>query len=584
VKLSGFAVFPGLVTAEALVVRRAERAVPHRSITAAEVPAERDRLRAAVGRARAEVADLKARLSAEAGADHAYLFDAQIHMLDDPLLVGRAETLVAEKKLGSEWALSLVGDELRRLFARASSVVAERSHDLDDLIDRLLDHLGPEAPSAQGFVRLDRPVALVVEDLKPSQAASLDWSMVRALVADHGSPTHHMAIVARSRGIPSVLGVRTATAHIASGALIVVDGGAGLVSTNVEPGVFPAPAPGGAPAVSGLPAPPASPARTLDGTEVVLRANIEFSGDIEAVRTFGAMGVGLFRSEYLLRRHGSPPSEDEQVEVYRRIALGVAPHPLTVRTFDLAPEDLAPGGPSSPNPALGLRAFRLLSRGGGIFRTQIRALLRVADQTAIRILFPFVGGADDADEILTFVSEVEGEIHLEGRPFRRPPLGAMVEIPSAALAADTLGRRFDFLCVGTNDLIQYTLAIDRGDPRVAHLYAPFHEGFLRLLGAVAEGAQASSCPLSVCGEMAGEPEQARLLVGLGFRELSMSPYALPAVRAALEESRVSELEAAVSAARDARLSGTPADRFRARIARAGSPARATDARIDGASS
>lgn len=541
-KLSGFPISRGSVFAEALVVRRSEHSVPHRVIGEEAVASERARLDAAIAETRRELERLKVCLEEQAGAGHAYLFDAQFLMLDDPLLTGRARTLIAERRIGAEWAVDLVADELRRLFARASAVIAERSHDFDDIIDRLLAQLMPA--SARGsFPRLDREVALVVEDLKPSEAAELDWNFVRALVADHGSPTHHMAIVARSRGIPCVLGLRTATAHIDSGQRIVVDGTSGIVDTAPVQG------PETEAAGRGRAARPAEagPVRTRDGHEIILRANIEFPSDIDAVRSFGAMGVGLFRSEYLLRR-GSSPTEDEQVDVYRRLALGLAPHPLTVRTFDLGPEDLSPAGPSSPNPALGLRAFRLLSRGSEFFRPQIRALLRAADEVAIRVLFPFVGGPADADAILEFVEEIEGELHHSGRPFRRPALGAMVEIPSAALSADLLGKRFDFLCVGTNDLIQYTLAVDRGDPRVAHLYSPFHPSLMRLLSSIANAARSASCPLSVCGEMAADPEHAQLLVGLGYRELSMSPYALDCVRQVLSASSVSDLEAAASAA------------------------------------
>ncbi|MEO8499398.1 MAG: putative PEP-binding protein, partial [Vicinamibacteria bacterium] len=434
-RLTGFAIAPGRVLGNAFVFRRAERRVPFRNLDKAAVPAERERLQAAFVAAQAELADLRARLSREAGEAHAYLFDAQFLMLQDPLFAGRSLSLIDERLIGAEWALSIVCDELRRLFARASSVIAERSHDLDDVLDRVLTLLG----GTKGDLVLPggQKVVLVCEDLKPSEAAEIDWTLVGALVADHGSPTHHMAILARSRAIPCVLGVRTGTAHVVSESLVLVDGTAGYIETDPPPEtrvdvVIPERRAGG----------PEGPVRTEDGVEVILRANIEFPSDIAAVRESGAMGVGLFRSEYLLSRQGRAPSEDAQLELYRRLALAVAPHPLTVRTFDLGPEDLSPASPSSPNPALGLRAFRLLSRGSDYFRSQLRALLRAADETAIRILFPFVGGVVEADEILALVEELEGELRAAGRAFRRPPLGAMIEIPSAALVAASLGRRF----------------------------------------------------------------------------------------------------------------------------------------------
>ena len=538
-RLSGFAIAPGRVLAQAFVFRRAERQVPFRHLKHDATARERDRLQQAFSSARSELSELRSRLSHEAGEAHAYLFDAQILMLQDPLFAGRSLTLIEERLIGSEWALSIVCDELRRLFARASSVIAERSHDLDDVLDRVLSHLG--GPKGDLVLPRGERIILVCEDLKPSEAAEIDWTSVAALVADHGSPTHHMAILARSRSIPCVLGVRTATAHVASEALVLVDGDLGIIDTNPSPGTRV-----DAVRERALTEPPRGPARTEDGVEIVLRANIEFPSDIDAVRDSGAMGVGLFRSEYLLSRQGRPPSEDAQLELYRRLALGVAPHPLTVRTFDLGPEDLSPASPSSPNPALGLRAFRLLSRGSEYFRSQIRALLRAADEVAIRILFPFVGGAREADEILGLVFELEGELHSSGRPFRRPPLGAMIEIPSAALVAESLGRKFDFLCVGTNDLIQYTLAVDRADPRVGHLYEPFHPAVIRLLRDIVGASREAKVPLSVCGEMAASREAALLLVGLGYRELSMTPSSISVVRDAVCESRIPDLETAVA--------------------------------------
>lgn len=540
-RLSGFAIAPGRVLGKAFVFRRAERRVPFRNIGKAEAPRERERLQAAFVAAQAELADLRVRLSHEAGEAHAYLFDAQVLMLQDPLFAGRSLSLIGERLIGAEWALTIVCDELRRLFARASSVIAERSHDLDDVLDRVLTLLG----GTKGDLVLPRgeKVVLVCEDLKPSEAAEIDWSLVGALVADHGSPTHHMAILARSRAIPCVLGVRTGTAQVASDALVLVDGSAGYIDTSPPPETRIEKV-----TEQRRAGPPEGPVRTTDGVEILLRANIEFPADIETVRESGAMGVGLFRSEYLLSRHGRAPSEDAQLELYRRLALAVAPHPLTVRTFDLGPEDLSPASPSSPNPALGLRAFRLLSRGSDYFRPQIRALLRAADETAIRILFPFVGGVRDAVEILALVEDVERELRFAGRAFRRPPLGVMIEIPSAALVAGALGRRFDYLCVGTNDLIQYTLAVDRADPRVGHLYAPFHPAVVRLLGDIVSAAKDAKVPLSVCGEMAANREGALLLAGLGYRELSMAPTSIRQVRHALGSFSLADVEEAVARA------------------------------------
>lgn len=557
-RLTGFAIAPGRVLGKAFVFRRAARQIPFRNLERDSASVEKERLQVALRGAQAELADLRARLSHEAGEAHAYLFDAQILMLQDPLFAGRSLTLIEERLIGAEWALSIVCDELRRLFARASVVIAERSHDLDDVLDRVLTLLG----GAKGDLVLPpgEKLILVCGDLKPSEAAEIDWSRVAALVADHGSPTHHMAILARARSIPCVLGVRTATVEVPAGSKVLVDGTAGFVDTEPSPQteVEQVMAPDFAGPFQG-------PVLTKDGVEFILRANIEFPSDIDAVCNSGAMGVGLFRSEYLLSRQGRAPSEDAQLEIYRKLALAVAPHPLTVRTFDLGPEDLSPASPSSPNPALGLRAFRLLSRGGDYFRPQIRALLRAADELAIRILFPFVGGVEEADSILRLVEELETELRSSGRAFRRPPLGAMIEIPSAALVASSLGRKFDYLCVGTNDLIQYTLAVDRADPRVGHLYDPFHPGVVRLLGDIVAAAREAKSPLSVCGEMAASREGALLLVRLGYRELSMTPSSIRLIRDLLASLQVDAIENAVT--ETARVGPLPAGGL------AGAPAR-----------
>ena len=296
-RLTGFAVAPGRVLGRAFVFLRAERQVPCRSLDKATAPAEKQRLQDALNEAQIELKDLRSRLTAEAGEAHAYLFDAQILMLQDPLFAGRSLTLIDERLIGAEWALSIVCDELRRLFARASAVIAERSHDLDDVQDRVLALLGGN----RGDLVLPRgeKVVLICEDLKPSEAAEIDWSCVGALVADHGSPTHHMAILARSRSIPCVLGVRTATAHVASEQIVLVDGDAGYVDTNppAELRIEPAAEPQMRDVSPG-------PVFSADRAEFILRANIEFPSDTSSVRDAGAMGVGLFRSEYLLSRQG----------------------------------------------------------------------------------------------------------------------------------------------------------------------------------------------------------------------------------------------------------------------------------------
>jgi phosphotransferase system enzyme I (PtsI) len=287
------------------------------------------------------------------------------------------------------------------------------------------------------------------------------------------------------------------------------------------------------------------PAVTRDGVAVRLEANVELPGEAATALRNGAEGIGLLRTEYLLGRGRRWPTEDEQVEIYRRLLEEMRPYPVTVRTWDIGAEDLVPGGPSSPNPALGERALRLLRREPEPFRTQLRALMRAAAHGPLRIAFPFIGGPAEFDAALDLVAEVRAELGRDGREHRSDvPVGVNLEVPSAAITADLLARQADFFSVGTNDLIQYLLAVDRVDPRVSGLYQPLHPAVLRTLRQIVEAARRAGIPLSLCGEMAADPMQACFLLGLGFRELSMGADSIPRVKEALR---------AVSAAEAARV-------------------------------
>jgi phosphotransferase system enzyme I (PtsI) len=407
------------------------------------------------------------------------------------------------------------------------------------------------SPDAPSLARLPEPVVLVAGDLRPSEAAELDWDRVLAIVTDIGSSTYHTAIIARSLGIPAVAGLKQATQLIPPGAVVAVDGARGEVVVEPSPD-----------ALTALRAAQEQHRReeerlrgtrglaacTPDGVAVRLEANVEFPEEAATAQLYGAEGIGLFRSEYLLGRGLRFPSEEQQLDVYRRLLEQMHPFPVTVRTWDVGSEALGPAGPSSPNPALGERALRLLRRSAEPFRVQLRALLRAGTHGPIRIMFPFVSGVSDLRLALALLEQARAELRAEGRAFRDDvPVGINVEVPSAAVVADRLAAEVDFFSVGTNDLIQYLLAVDRTDPRVSALYEPLHPAVLRTLAGIARAAAAADRPLSVCGEMAGQPLQAVLLVGLGYRELSMAPSAIPRVKEALRA--VSAADAAALAAR-----------------------------------
>ena len=546
-ELLGSGVSPGIAVGQALVMERERVPVFRLLLPPDATEREVQRLLRAVAASRRQLEAIKSRLSREVGALHAYIFDAQLLMLEDPLLRDRAAQIVRQEHVNAEWALRQVSEQLHALFdGFTDEYLKERSSDLDDVLGRVLLNL-VGAADGPSLARLPGPVVLVAHDLTPSEAAELDWAKVIGIALDGGSRTYHTAILARSRGIPAVAGLRDATGRVPPGALVVLDGTQGRLV--VEPSE---------PVLAGfralrereqrrelsLQATRTEPAASRDGVRVRLLANAEFAEEAATAVQYGAEGIGLFRSEYLLGR-GSL-DEERQYELYCRLLDQMAPHPVTVRVWDLGPEDIVPAGPSSPNPALGPRALRLLGRAPDAFRTQLRALLRAAAHGPLRVLFPFLRGASDLREARAFLAATARDLALEGHGHAvEVPVGMMVEIPSAALTLAQLAPEADFFSVGTNDLIQYLLAVDRADPRVAALYEPLDPAVLSVLAGAFEQAGAAGRPVGVCGEMAGDPLQSLVLAGLGARELSMSPTAIPRIKQVLRAADLGHAREAV---------------------------------------
>ena len=542
-KLDGIGVSPGLAVGPALVVERETVPVFRLLVPAEAIDCEVKRLTRAVEASRAQLKAIKERLRHEVGVN-AYIFDAHLLMLEDPLLLDSAVHIIREELVNAEWALRTVSDQLHERFEGLSDeYLKERTTDLDDVLGRIQLNLGGAA-DAPSLARLPGRFVIVAVDLTPSEAAELDWEHVLAIATNAGSPSHHTSILARSFGIPAVVGLQDATARIPPGATVAVDGTHGAVV--IEPGE---------PALAALRAGqgerrgrPRADARVLpcvtrDGVRVSLLGNAEFPEEAVHALEYGAEGIGLFRSEYLLGRARRWPDEERQYEVYRRMLEQIGPHPVTVRTWDVGPEDLVPGGPTSANPALGERALRLMRRAPEPFQAQLRALLRAAQHGPLRLLFPFVTGPSDLRLVLDLLEETRAGLRRDGVAFAADvPIGLMLEVPSAAITADLLAPHVQFFAVGTNDLIQYLLAVDRADPRVSGLYEPLHPAVLRTIDGVVRAATAHSIPVSICGEMASDPLQALLLVGLGVRELSMSPVAIAGVKAALRAASASRLE------------------------------------------
>jgi len=543
VKLEGIGVSPGLAVGPALVVEREAVPVFRLLVPPEAVDCEVKRLTRAVEASREQLKAIKERLRHEVGV-HAYIFDAHLLMLEDPLLLDSAVQIIREELVNAEWALRTVSDQLHERFEGLSDAyLKERTTDLDDVLGRIQLNLGG-ATDAPSMARLPGRFVIVAVDLTPSEAAELDWEHVLAIATDAGSPSHHTSILARSFGIPAVVGLQDATTRIRAGATVAVDGSHGAVV--IEPGEDAlASLRAGQGERRGRPGAESRvlPCVTRDGVRVSLLANAEFPEEAAHALEYGAEGIGLFRSEYLLGRARRWPDEERQYEVYRRMLEQIGPRPVTVRTWDVGPEDLVPGGPTSANPALGERALRLMRRAPEPFRAQLRALMRAAVHGPLRILFPFVTGPSDVRVVLELLEETRAGLRRDGVAFVEDvPVGLMLEVPSAAATADLLAPLVQFFAVGTNDLIQYLLAVDRVDPRVSSLYEPLHPAVLRTIDGVVRAATAHSIPVSICGEMASDPLQALLLVGLGVRELSMSPVAIAGVKAALRAASASRLE------------------------------------------
>lgn len=560
IRLVGRGVAGGSAVGRALVAVRDARFVRYR-LASSGVERERARLRTARARARQELEEISSRLSRTVGPAQAAMFAAQILMIDDPHFAHRADELVRVERINADWALERAVAELAEALVREGDAwMRERATDLADVGGRVRRNLRPgRDPLVQLVHDLEPPLILVADDLPPSMAAQLDWDRVRGLVCDVGSPTHHTVILARSLGVPTVVGLGRATEVIAPGHTVAVDGESGEVLIEPTDDVLAGWRRRSEAAVAARAAlDPLStePATTADGVRIRLEANLEIADEVERVRAAGAEGIGLYRSEFLLDvdEEAGEVSEDQQTEVYRRLLEAMAPMPVTIRTFDAGERGIAGGH----RERFGVRGIRAGLQHDSRFGRQIRALLRAAGAGQLRIMLPFVTSAEEFRAARALIDDIAASLGAASGV----PIGAMIEVPAAALTVDHLARRADFLSVGTNDLIQYTLAIDRTDERLVSRYNPSEPAVLRLLRLIAAAGRRARCDLSVCGEMAADPVYVPLLVGLGFRTLSMRPSAIPLVKRGLASL---DCRAAAGAARQA-LRATSAEEARAALA------------------
>ena len=567
-RLSGIGVSGGVGAGRAVVlIQRAQ--VLRFSIAASRIDAEIARLERARLRSAQQLDRIQLRLP---GRDLGALFEAQRLMVDDPMLLPRAAAIIREQRVNAEWALQQVFDHLGAVFDGVEDpYLRERKGDLADVIGRLRMNL---TPGGAGFRDVlgdcEAPCVLVADELPPSIAAQLDWSKFEAFITDAGSRTYHTAILARSLHVPAVVGLHDATARIKPGTMILVDGDEGAVSLDPPPevvdSVVSAAARSRASAARGsTEAATGVPLKTADGKEILVEANVDLLGDAAFAVAQGAEGIGLFRSELLLAgRPADDLTEDMQYEVYRQLLEDIRPAPVTVRTFDIDEDQLASGergdtlwtvGYEVPRSRLGLRSIRLTLKRRELLRTQLRALVRASAHGDLRVMFPFVSGIEELREARSVLAEARHEIQQRGVTAGALPVGVMIEVPSAAFTADLLAAESDFLTIGTNDLIQCCLAVDRTDERVSHLYEPLHPAILRLIRHILRAASRRKVPLSVCGEMASDPMVLALLVGMGLSRFSMTPAAIPLARRVIRDIDARELR--IVAARTLKFETAP---------------------------
>ena len=514
-----------------------------------EIVREVRRFQAAVRLSRRQLRAIKRRAEQALGAEHAYIFDAHLLMLEDRKLLDEVKDYIRRERANAEWAVRVVADRLLAVYAEIKDdYLRERSSDVEDVARRLLVALGAE-PAPR---RLTEDAVVVAEELLPSAAAELDFTHVRAIVSDAGGWTSHTAIIARGLGIPAVVGLRDLYRHARTGDLIAADARSGEVVLHPSPAVveeFQRRNGARAPFAASAADDPRSPLRTRDGVEITLRANVELPAEFEGVRRFGARGIGLYRSEFLLTQPGGMPSEDEQCEAYRRIAELAGEYGAKIRLFDLGGDKLSQeGAEGERNPALGLRAIRYCLRHEEVLRTQVRAVLRAARYGKLELVLPMIADASDLRRARRIMDEERARLNGggagEGGCVPAVKVGAMIEVPSAVLLADRLARAADFFSLGTNDLVQYLLAVDRSNDEVADWFRTLHPAVLQAIARTIEAARAARIPAVVCGEMAATPVYAVVLLGLGATELSMTASAIPRLRrvlAGVEAERAAEI-------------------------------------------
>jgi phosphotransferase system enzyme I (PtsI) len=534
-RVKGIAVGGGVAVGVVHVLNRRLKSVPHRRIRIEEAVSERSRLARAFALAVRHFDEARTRLQIRDLRKFSDIVEAYRLMTADPALSMGAADTIQNELVNAEWALEREVDRMRAALQDADDAyLVERATDLDHIADKVMRNLLGVAEPVQAPPSGD--TVIVAHDLSPADIFSFTKHKVVAFSTDVGGPTSHNAILARSLGIPAVIGATGVSEKAVEGEEIIIDGIHGDVWLSPERQVrnrlvameerYKA-------LMTTLSSETGTAAVTADRKAVTLMANIESTEELESAKSCCAMGIGLLRTEYLFVNRRRPPTEEEHFRAYRQLAVKAAPHPVTIRTLDVGGDKVS--GPfrtsREPNPALGMRAIRFCLREKRIFVPQIRGILRASAHGKVRLMLPMISSIEEAREAKQIIAAVSDEFDKSGVPYdREMEIGCMIEVPAAAVIADLLAKEFDFFSIGTNDLIQYTLAVDRGNDRVAHLFQPLNPAVLRLIGNTVKAGKRYGVRTAVCGEMASDPIHFLLLLGAGVREFSMYPQAIPFIR------------------------------------------------------